>query len=331
MKAIRYHANKGGDDFASVLSLDEIPAPKASPGIAIVKVAAAASNPIDYKVLGGYLKDAGWAMPLPFTVGYDYSGCIHEVDDADAAKWPVGKEVFGVQWGQGKHDEGDLPVGGTFAEYVAVPVARLSAKPEGLSHEAAAASSLVGTTAYQIVNNCAAVKKGDKVLILGGPTSVGMIAVQLCVQKGAKVYTTASPRNKEFVESLGEGITIINYRDTKWWEVTKDLDAVIDTTGEPEGWAHAQLVLKPAGNFVSIAAGDVGYDPKAHAPREFAAFHCLSNDFAVQDEIAEKLAAGTLKIPVVEPSYPFSEQGAKDMLSAQAKGSHTGKLVMKMD
>ena len=141
-----------------------------------------------HKVLGGYLKGAGWAMPLPFTLGYDFSGTIHEIDDANASKYPIGTSVFGVQWGQGKHDEDDKPCGGTFAQYVAVPTSRLSIKPYGLSHEAAAASSLVGTTAHQITFECANVKKGDKVLILGGPTSVGMIAVQLAVYKPELMY-----------------------------------------------------------------------------------------------------------------------------------------------
>ena len=43
-------------------------------------------------------------MPLPFTVGYDFSGTIDEVDEADSSKYPSGTNVFGVQWGQGKHD-----------------------------------------------------------------------------------------------------------------------------------------------------------------------------------------------------------------------------------
>ena len=272
-------------------------------------------------------------MPLPFTVGYDFSGTIHEVDEADSSSWPIGTDVFGVQWGQGKHDEDDKPVGGTFAQYVAVPTSRLSVKPAAISHEAAAASSLVGTTAHQIVKECACIKKGDKVLILGGPTSVGMIACQLAVQIGAKVYTTASSRNTEFVQSLGDDITIINYRADKWWEMDdtiKDMDAVLDTTGEEGGWEHAQKVLKPEGSFVTIASFDVGFDPKGHPPHEYAAFYCLCNKPTAQDEIAQSLANGTLKIPLVEPSYAFTEEGAKDMLLAQAKGAHTGKLVMKI-
>ena len=329
MKTIQYNENKSGEDFTSVLQMSNQPIPKAKPGIAVVKVMAAASNPIDFKVMGGFLTGAGWSMPFPFVVGYDFSGVIYDISSEDAEAFPKDTNVFGVQWGQGKHDEDGQPVGGAFAEYIAVPVSRLSVKPDAISHELAAASALVGTTAHQIVNQCVKVQKDEKVLILGGATSVGMIAVQLALQNGAKVWTTASPRNKEFVESLGD-VIIINYRQDKWWEMddVQNVDAVIDTTGEEGGWEHAQKVLKADGSFVSIAAFDVGFDPSAHAPKKYAAFHCLANDPVVQNEIAQALANGKLKIPLVEPFYSFTEQDAKDMLAAQAKGAHTGKLVM---
>jgi len=333
MNCIQYSQNKVGD-FVEVLKMVEAPIPKAAPGVVVVKVVVAASNPIDFKVLQGFLKGAGWAMPFPFTVGYDFSGTIKYVDEADASKWPIGTDVFGVQWGKGRHDEEGMPVGGAFAQYISVPVSRLSVKPASLSHAAAAACALVGTTAHQLVNDCAKIKKNDKVLILGGPTAVGMIVVQLAVQRGAKVLTTSSPRNKEFVQSIGgDGIEIINYRAEKWWDLdtAKDLDAVIDTTGEEDGWKHAQRVLKPEGSFASINSPDVGFDPKGHAPREYASFHCLYSDPICLNEIAQQLADGTLKIPITEPSYPFTEQGAKDILSDQAKGAHTGKLVMKIE
>ena len=110
-----------------------------------------------------------------------------------------------------------------------------------------------------------------------------------------------------------------------------DFDAVIDTTGEEKAWENSSNVLKPDGSFVTIASFDVGFDPNGHHPRKFAAFYCLCNKPAAQDTIAKGLVEDTLKIPLVEPAYPFTEQGAKDMLTAQAKGAHTGKLVMKIE
>jgi len=104
-----------------------------------------------------------------------------------------------------------------------------------------------------------------------------------------------------------------------------------DTTREEKAWEHSSNVLKLDGSFVTIASFDVGFDPNGHPPRKYAAFYCLCNKPSAQDTIAKGLAEGTLKIPLVEPAYPFIEQGAMDMLTAQAKGAHTGKLIMKIE
>lgn len=79
MKTILYEENKSGQDFTSVMKMTNQPIPKAKPGIAVVKVMAVASNPIDIKVMGGFLTGAGWSMPFPFVVGYDFSVLIQLV------------------------------------------------------------------------------------------------------------------------------------------------------------------------------------------------------------------------------------------------------------
>jgi len=93
---------------------------------------------------------------------------LNSPSEPDASQFPIGTNVFGVQWGQGKHDEDDKPCGGTFAQYVAVPTSRLSIKPDGLSHEAAAASSLVGTTALRLHSNVLMLRRVIKFLSLVG-------------------------------------------------------------------------------------------------------------------------------------------------------------------
>eukprot|EP01083_Nonionella_stella_P131961 401194_1 len=90
-------------------------------------------------------------------MGYDFSGVVEEISQEDEDKFVVGDEVFAVNWGVGKHDETGKSVGGAFAEYVVVPVSRLSRKPSGVSFAQAASVALVGTTAHQIVVDCAEV------------------------------------------------------------------------------------------------------------------------------------------------------------------------------
>jgi NADPH2:quinone reductase len=123
-------------------------------------------------------------MPLPFILGYDFSGIVEEVGNG-VAGFAVGDAVFAVNWGKGKHNTEDasLIVGGAFAEFISVPASILSHKPENVSHETAAAVALVGTTALDGLNT-AKVTAGSRVLILGASTSVGLIAIQEAKLRG---------------------------------------------------------------------------------------------------------------------------------------------------
>jgi NADPH:quinone reductase-like Zn-dependent oxidoreductase len=330
MKAVQYTANSTDFKDAHIVEVEK---PKPSPGLAVVRVVAAAGNPIDYKVMQGSLIEAGWSMPFPFTMGYDFSGVVDGVAEEDKGVFAIGDEVFAVNWGQHRHDEGDLPVGGAFAEYIRVPVSRLSKKPAGISFAQAAAVALVGTTAYQAVVDCANVSAGSKVLILGGASAVGQIAIQLAKSRGAWVAATCSERTMKFVSQFGAD-KLVNYRESKWEDdiELKNMYAVIDTVGETKGFKRATTneVVKKGGRFVSIASADVGSDPAAHWPRlSFGAFTCLSNCPAVQDKLAEMVVDGSLKIPIMKV-FPFTKKGVHEMLAQIESGTSTGKNVLEI-
>jgi len=326
MKAVQYIENS---DDLSAAKFVEVLAPSAQPGCALIKVAAAAVNPVDWKVMAGYLKGAGWAMPLPFIMGYDISGVITEVGEGVTA-FNVGDEVFCVNWGQGKHDDEGNPVGGAFAELVSVPASKLSKKPKELSHEVAAACALVGTTAYDCLFKCAELEKGQRVLVLGGASAVGSIAIQLAKNAGAWVAATHSDRNLEYVKAFNAVDELINYKQKAWEDELKDIDAVIDCVGEKGGFARAKKVLKPEGAFVTISSADVGFDPKGHPPLKYAAFYCLANSPEVQDGLASMIVAGRLKV-IVESTYPFTEEGVQAILIKQKSGAACGKQVLKLN
>jgi NADPH:quinone reductase-like Zn-dependent oxidoreductase len=245
--------------------------------------------------------------------------------------------VFAVNWGQNQHKPSgeNAIIGGTFAESITVPLSMLSKKPTGITHEQAAALALIGTTAYQALFDCLKVKRGDKVLILGGPTAVGSLAIQLAKNAGAWVATTASTRNIDYVEQFGPDL-IVDYRKKDWSKDVPELvgiDAVFDAVGEKDGFARAvtdSKVIKDGGSFVSIANQDVGFDPVAHQPRlEFGSFYCLSNSATVQDSLAGDVAEGKLKV-IIDRSFPFSKEGAVDMMNYIEGGTGRGKNVMTM-
>lgn len=211
----------------------------------------------------------------------------------------------------------------------------LSKKPKELSHEKAAAIALIGTTAYEALFNCLDVKQGDKVLILGGPTSVGSLAVQLAKNAGAWVATTSSERNIEYVKTLQPDL-IIDYRKEDWSKHPSlvGIDAVFDTAGEVGAFgkvsAEDSKLVKVGGRFVSIANFDVGFDPNGHQPRfDFAAFYCLSNSSEVQDKLAAELVAGKIKVDI-DKTFEFSKDGAVEMMKYIESGKGRGKNIMKI-
>uniref|UniRef100_A0A6U0K0N9 Enoyl reductase (ER) domain-containing protein n=1 Tax=Minutocellus polymorphus TaxID=265543 RepID=A0A6U0K0N9_9STRA len=334
MKFIQY--SEHGSDYDEILQLvtspdDDATSKTPPPGFATVKIVAASGNPIDFKVAQGGLKEA-WDCPLPMTMGYDFSGEIFAVSDGES-NLKVGDEVFAVNWGQNQHKPAEGPLGGAFAEYITIPVATLSKKPTGVTHQQAAAVALVGTTAYECLFDCMNIKEGDKVLILGGPTAVGSLAIQLAKNAGAWVATTASPRNMDYVKSLGPDL-IINYRESDWSDHPDliGIDAVFDAVGEDGAFgkisAEGSKVVKEGGQFVSIASFDAGFDPAAHKPRfGFASFFCLYNSAMVQDKLAVELESGKLKVSL-DKTFPFSKEGAVEMMKYIESGKGRGKNVM---
>ena len=199
-----------------------------------------------------------------------------------------------------------------------------------MTFEQAAALALVGTTAHQCVHKISKVAPGSRILILGGASAVGSIAIQLAKARGAWVATTCSSRTMEYVSQFKPDL-IVNYREQKWEDNSelKNLDALIDTIGETDGFSKTKDngVVKSTGVFVSIANFDAGFDPSAHAPLSFAAFYCLCNEKADQDELADMVAKGTLKV-LIDKSVRFNEKEVRELVEYQRNGQSTGKNVI---
>eukprot|EP01034_Spumella_vulgaris_P027590 gene27589-34334_t len=175
-QAVQY--SEASSDFSKIHIVSVAKPSLVIPGFVSVKIHAAAINPIDLMVFHGYLKGM-WSLPLPFSMGYDFSGVIESVGE-DVTSFAVGDAVFAVNWGKANHQAENVnqPIGGAFAEYISVPVSILSHKPANVTHQTAAAVALVGTTALDVLNT-AKVAKGTKVLVLGASTAVGSIAIQI--------------------------------------------------------------------------------------------------------------------------------------------------------
>lgn len=330
MLAAQYSNNS--DDITSI-EVKQVEKPVPGPGQIVVKIHTAAINPIDPLILKGFAKNIlGWSMPLPFVMGCDFAGVVDSIGDGVDSTFAVGERVFAVNWGTGSHHDEGNPAGGAFAEYIVIPASKVSKIPEGLTFDQAAAVALVGTTAHQILFEAVKVAAGQKILILGGSTSVGQIAIQLAKERGAWVATTASTRNLEYVAQFGADL-VVDYKKQQWDKIPelKNLDAVIDTAGEKDGFARVKAggVVKPIGAFVTIASADAGFDPAGHPPLHFAARFALVNSPAVQDELASKVASGVLKITIDE-TFPFTTEGVQNILRKVGSATSNGKNILKV-
>ncbi|MEI5099690.1 NADP-dependent oxidoreductase [Streptomyces sp. PmtG] len=245
MKAISYRAYGGPE----VLEYGDVRDPKVGPDAVLVKVRAAAVNPVDHKCREGYL-DSVLDTVFPVIPGWDVAGVVVQ-PGAAVTEFSVGDEVIG-------YVREDFLSRGTFAEYVAAPVRTLARKPRNLTFEEAAGLPLAGLTAYQVVHKALAVGEGDVVLVHAAAGGVGSFAVQLARHAGARVIGTASERNHGYLRELGA--EPVSYGDGLAERVRalapEGVDAAFDTIGGDTLRVSADL-LAPGGRLASIADGSV--------------------------------------------------------------------------
>jgi len=179
---------------ADVMALRELPDPLVGPDRVLVEVRAAGVNPVDAAVRAGYLQGL---LPhhFPLVPGWDVAGVVVSTGHAVTGFAP-GDEVFGYQRQDHVRD-------GTYASLVAATERGLARKPASMSFEEAAGLALCGLTALQSLR-AVGVGPGDAVLVHAAAGGVGHLAVQIARALGAeRVLGTASPRNHDFVRSLG--------------------------------------------------------------------------------------------------------------------------------
>ncbi|MEU6963089.1 NADP-dependent oxidoreductase [Streptomyces chrestomyceticus] len=244
MKAIITHSY--GDPDRLVWT--DQPDPKVGPDSVLVRVKAVGVNPVDWKVLAGYL-DPLMNVHFPLIPGWDVAGVV-ERTGLDATEFAVGDEVVGyVRKDEVQH--------GTFAELVAAPVRTLARKPAALSWQQAAGLPLAGLTALQVLDRVG-VTKGETVLVHAASGGVGSLGVQIAVARGARVIGTASERNHDFLRSLGaEPVTYGDGLAGRVRELAPDgVDAAVDFVGNGVIDVSQEL-LRDTSRVASIADNDV--------------------------------------------------------------------------
>lgn len=303
----------------------EKPVPDA--GEVVVRVRAAALNPVDYKTATG--GNPSWSYP--HILGLDVAGIVEE----------VGAHVTDIQVGDRVVYHGDLTKKGGFAEYAVTTAHTVSVIPQGVSFEAAAALPCAGYTAYQALFSKLHIEKGQSILIHAGAGGVGGFAIQLAKQAGLTVITTASKKNHAYVKSLGADYAI-DYKEANFVEETLAITnglgvhAVLETVGREN--ANKSLEALAFNGQIAFIAGP----PDVNSAISFAhplSFHQVALGSAHQstnrqeqtalkeigDVMLQLVKEGKLD-PLVEKTISLDE--VPQALTQLASRTVTGKIIV---
>jgi NADPH:quinone reductase-like Zn-dependent oxidoreductase len=309
MKAILLNEAGGIENFI----FRDIEKPTLQIGEVLVKIKAIGINPADaYARQNEEMMSVYAGVERPAIIGWDISGEITEKGE-DTDGFEIGDNVFGF-----------TSNGRAYAEYVAILASAIAHKPEKISHQEAAAFPIAGLTGGQPLIHTANIKHDDTVLIHAGSGGVGHYAVQIAKYLGAKVITTTSGKNRDFVLSLGAD-QHIDYTVEKFWEIVKDVDFVLDTIGG-ETLVHSIDIVKAGGKIVTVLPPlDEGLVKKASEKNVQLSLHLVSNNGTDMNYFADLFAKGVLKTHI-SAVFPFAEMGKAHKLVET--GRTVGKIVV---
>jgi NADPH2:quinone reductase len=327
MKAA-YVESTGGPD---AIRFGDLPTPAPSAGEALVRVGAAALNPIDL-----YIRSGGVPMPLtfPFISGCDLAGTVESVGSG-ATRFKPGDRV----WGSNQALQGRQ---GTSAEYAAVHEDWLYPTPPGVTDIQAAAAAVVGITAHMGLFHCAKLRPQEIVFVNGGTGGVGSMVVQMAKAVGAKVVTTVGSPEKADLCRSWSAEAVFNYKTqdvdagVRQFTKGKGVDVWFETQREPDFVRMVEL-MAPRGRIVVIAGRQarpvfpVGpFYVKGLSLHGFAMFNAPPDE---QRRCAEDInrwhAEGKLRPPIGR-TFPLAETAAAHRFLEENTLHKAGTLVGKV-
>lgn len=237
-----------GNGGPEVLQLQTVPVLAPGPGQVLIKVYAAAVNPVDWKRREGSGRGAppgaGTAL-VSFIPGFDVAGVVEKTGSA-VTQFKAGDAVLAML---GR--DAVTGLNGGYAEYAIAAASNVIAKPKSLTYEQAAGLATTGVTAARAVI-ATDVSKGQRVFINGIAGGVGSAAAQIAKARGAYVIGTASAKHHAYLKSIGVD-EAIDYTQLKFEDAVKQpVDVVIETVGA-ETATRALKILKKGGTLFSVA------------------------------------------------------------------------------
>ena len=312
---------------ADSLVLDEVARPDITAQEVLVQVAAAGLNRADLMQRQGFYPPPPGASSYP---GMEVSGTISALG-SDGTGWRVGDQVCA------------LLSGGGYAEQVAVPATQLLPVPDGVSLVDAAALPEVVCTVWSNVFMTANLQPDQTILIHGGSSGIGTMAIQLARAIGARIAVTAGSGDKlEACRALGAEI-LINYREQDFAQVLADAtkghgaDVILDNMGAKylarnvnglavngrlviiglQGGVKAELDINA---LLRKCAAIIATSLRARPAAEKAAIVA-----AVREHVWPLIEAGHVK-PIVHKTFPLAR--ASDAHRELEASTHIGKILL---
>ncbi|WP_431257503.1 NADP-dependent oxidoreductase [Roseateles chitinivorans] len=293
---------------SDVVAIGERPLRAAQATDVTVRVDAASVNPLDLKIMAGYMQQV-FPVDLPYVPGTDFSGVIEA----------VGAQVTHVKPGDRVFGRTAPSAGGAFARRLVLSADDVCLIPAQMSAEQAAALPTAFGTAQQALFDVGQLKRGQRVLIHAAAGGVGSMAVQLAHQAGAHVVATASSKNVDLVRSLGAD-EVIDYR-TQDFASTRDIDLVLDPVGG-DTLTKSWTVLRAGGRIATLV--EFGIKPTNGHLGE-SVFFASATPFLPQ--AIQLFQQGQLQI-ITDAIFPLDE--ARSALEKVATGHARGKVLIRM-
>ncbi len=299
---------------ANVFTLKEMPRPTCAPAGVLIKNAAVAINPIDWKIRQGALR---YLIPLKFPAILGFDICVEILE--------VGSQVTSFKRGDWVIARSQYKDGRGYADYIALDEKYLVSKPKHLSATEAASLPLAAVTALQALRDIGRIAAEKEVMVIGASGGVGLFAVQLAKIFGAKVTAVCSGENVAMVEKLGADF-IIDYKTTSVFAHRKKYDLVFDAVSK-HNYLEIKNILSRRGIYVATLPSlqstlgllmNIFYTSKCYV---------VMNKNNAQDlrYIAQLVESHKLQT-VIDSVYPLAEV-AKAHQRSESEHAH-GKIVL---
>ena len=317
MKAVFYEQHGTAD----VLQIGERPTPEPQDHEVLVEVVATSVNPIDRRLRSGELQEY-ITRTFPVVPGWDLAGRIVKVG-AKVTDWQIGDEVLGLAFTWSIQH-------GSYAEYCPIDATSITHKPASISFEQAAALPLVSLTAWQALSEFGQLQAGQSVFIQAGAGGVGSVAIPMAKHLGAKVYTTTSAKNHDYVKSLGADV-VIDYNSEDYESLLREhepdgvnlvLEALLGN-----GTAEAAIRLAKDGGRVAYMNNEPPEMDEIERRDIKAEFLHHRPDGDMLTELVGLYQSGNITLPNIQVR-PLEE--AMDAHLESERGHTQGKVVLRL-